>query len=56
MYDPHVSRLNPSRYGLTDSQIADIKSTLEHVGFRDVETQQRVLRRETIMAILARHP
>jgi hypothetical protein len=56
MYQAEAGRLNPSRYGLTDDQVADIKATLEHVGFRDVETQQRVLRRETITAILARHP
>jgi SAM-dependent methyltransferase len=56
MYDPHAGRLNPSRYGLTDDQVEDIKSALQHVGFRDVETQRRVLRRETITAILARHP
>jgi ubiquinone/menaquinone biosynthesis C-methylase UbiE len=56
MYQPHAGRLTPSRYGLTDDQVRDIKSTLEAVGFRDVETQQRVLRHETITAILARHP
>ena len=56
MYQPKAGRLNPSRYGLTEDQVQEIKSTLESVGFRDVETQQRVLRRETITAILARHP
>jgi ubiquinone/menaquinone biosynthesis C-methylase UbiE len=56
MYQPKAGRLNPSRYGLTEDQVQDIKSTLESVGFRDVETQQRVLRRETITAILGRHP
>ena len=56
MYQPKAGRLNPSRYGLTDDQVQDITSTLEHVGFRDVETQHRTLRRETITAILGRHP
>ena len=56
MYQPKAGRLNPSRYGLTDDQVQDIASTLEHSGFRDVETQHRTLRRETITAIQARHP
>jgi ubiquinone/menaquinone biosynthesis C-methylase UbiE len=56
MYQPHAGRLTPSRYGLIADQVRDIKSILEAIGFRDVETQQRVLRRETITAILARRP
>jgi ubiquinone/menaquinone biosynthesis C-methylase UbiE len=56
MYQPRAGRLSPSRYGLTDDQVGGIKLTLESVGFEDVETQQRLLRRETITAILARHP
>ena len=56
MYQPKSGLINPSRYGLTDDQVQDITSTLEHVGFRDVETQHRTLRGETITAILGRHP
>src|SRR5438105_12614919 len=50
MYQPKSGLINPSRYGLTDDQIQDIRSTLEHIGFRAVETQQRALRREMITA------
>jgi ubiquinone/menaquinone biosynthesis C-methylase UbiE len=54
MRQPDASRFNPSRYGLTIDHVADIKSTLKSVGFREVESQQRVLRREAITALLSR--
>jgi ubiquinone/menaquinone biosynthesis C-methylase UbiE len=46
--------LEPSRYGLTDSQIDEVIATLRAVGFRDVTTRRREIGRETIAATMAR--
>jgi ubiquinone/menaquinone biosynthesis C-methylase UbiE len=49
-----AGRFDPSRYGLTDEQVAEVMATLESVGFRDVTTRRREVGPETIAAILAR--
>ena len=49
-----ASLLDPSRYGYTDAQVAELMATLGVVGFRDVATQRREIGRETITALLAR--
>jgi ubiquinone/menaquinone biosynthesis C-methylase UbiE len=46
-------RFDPSRYGLTDDDLAEIVAALSAVGFRDATTQQRELGRETIAAVVA---
>jgi ubiquinone/menaquinone biosynthesis C-methylase UbiE len=46
--------LDPSRYGYTDSQVADLQRVLRSVGFRDVADERRQIGRETITAITAR--
>ena len=51
---PEAGRFDPSRYGLTPEQIAEVTSTLESAGFRDVSTRQQQIGRQTILAILAR--
>jgi ubiquinone/menaquinone biosynthesis C-methylase UbiE len=43
----------PSRYGLTDTQINEVIATLGAVGFRDATSQHREIGRETITAIIA---
>jgi SAM-dependent methyltransferase len=53
-FRPNASRLDPSRYGLRDAQLAGIVAGLEAVGFHDVTVERRDLGRETIAAILAR--
>ena len=45
---------DPSRYGLTDTQIDEVIATLGAVGFRDVTSRRREIGRETITAIVAR--
>jgi hypothetical protein len=54
MRRPGAGRLNPSRYGLGDKDIAELARLLEGSGLGEVETRQRELPRETIAAILAR--
>ena len=49
-----AGRFDPSRYGLTDEQVAELVATLGSVGFRDVTTRRREMQRQTITAILAR--
>jgi len=49
-----AGRLDPSRYGLTDEQVASIQRTLESLGYRDVSTRQRRFPRETVTAIIGR--
>jgi ubiquinone/menaquinone biosynthesis C-methylase UbiE len=49
-----VGRLNPSRYGLTDHDVAEIVATLSALGYTDVKTYQRDFTRDTVTAILAR--
>ena len=51
---PNAGRFDPSRYGLSDAQLAGIVTGLEAAGFHDVAVQRRDLGRETIAAILAR--
>ena len=45
----------PSRYGLTDTQIDEVIAALNAVGFRDITSGRREIGRETIAAIVARH-
>jgi ubiquinone/menaquinone biosynthesis C-methylase UbiE len=51
---PSAGRFDPSRYGLSDAQVARIVASLEAAGFRDVAVERRDIGRETIAAILAR--
>lgn len=44
----------PSRYGLTDTQIDEVIATLASVGFRNITGERREIGRETITAISAR--
>ncbi|HZS02073.1 MAG TPA: class I SAM-dependent methyltransferase [Chloroflexota bacterium] len=53
-YRPDAGRFSPSRYGLTDAQLAEIAAGLELAGFRSVASERRDLGRETIAAFLAR--
>jgi ubiquinone/menaquinone biosynthesis C-methylase UbiE len=53
MGNEHAGVFEPSRYGLTDTQIDEIIATLGDVGFRDATSQQREIGRETITAISA---
>ena len=53
-YKPDAGRFSPSRYGLTEGQLAEVVRGLDAVGFLDATVQQRDLGRETIAAILAR--
>jgi ubiquinone/menaquinone biosynthesis C-methylase UbiE len=46
--------LDPSRYGLTDDQLAALVATLEQVGFRDVAAQPQVVARQTLATVTAR--
>ena len=54
MRRPGAGRLDPSRYGLGDREIAQLASQLEGSGFGEVETRQHELARETIAALMAR--
>ncbi len=54
MQRPQAGRFNPSRYGFTDEQVAAVVATLSLIGFRDVSTQRKAFRGETLAAILAR--
>jgi ubiquinone/menaquinone biosynthesis C-methylase UbiE len=49
-----ASRFDPSRYGYSDEQLAEVTAALGAVGFRDATTRRRRIRHETIAAILAR--
>lgn len=53
MRNEHAGVFEPSRYGLTDTQIDEIIATLGEVGFRDATSQRREIGRETITAISA---
>jgi ubiquinone/menaquinone biosynthesis C-methylase UbiE len=53
-YRPNAGRFDPSRYGLTQAQVAEVVGGLKAVGFQDVAVQQRDVGRETIAAIIAR--
>lgn len=44
----------PSRYGLTDTQIDEVIAALNAVGFRDITSRRREIGRETIAALVAR--
>ncbi len=54
MRRPQAGRFDPSRYGFTDEQVAEVAATLGSVGFRDVTTRRQELDRQTMLAILAR--
>jgi ubiquinone/menaquinone biosynthesis C-methylase UbiE len=53
MRHEQAGRFDPSRFGLTDEDLAEIVATLGSVGFGDVATQQQKLGRETIAAVVA---
>ena len=53
MRHEQAGRFDPSRFGLTDEDVAEIVATLTSVGFADVVTQQQQLGRETIAAVVA---
>ena len=44
----------PSRYGLTETQIDEVIAALNAVGFRDITSRRREIGRETIAAVIAR--
>lgn len=54
MRRPTAGSLDPSRYGLTDEQVAGIMAHLGSAGFRDLTTRRRDLARQTITAIIGR--
>jgi ubiquinone/menaquinone biosynthesis C-methylase UbiE len=54
MWRPEAGRFDPSRYGFTEEQVAEIMATLGAIGFLDVTTRRREFDRESITAILAR--
>jgi ubiquinone/menaquinone biosynthesis C-methylase UbiE len=54
MRHERAGRFDPSRFGLTDEDVAEIVATLTSVGFADVVTQRQQLGREMIAALLAR--
>jgi hypothetical protein len=45
MHQPNASRFSAARYGLSEDQVAEIRSSLQSVGYRDIETEQRILSR-----------
>jgi len=54
MQRPAAGRLDPSRYGFTDQQVADVVSTLDAIGFKDTTTCRQDMKPQTLTAILAR--
>jgi ubiquinone/menaquinone biosynthesis C-methylase UbiE len=50
---PRGGPLNPSRYGLTDEQIAHVAETLGTHGFRDISTETRDFPREIVAVLVA---
>ncbi len=55
MQHPNASRLDPSRYGLTDADVDEVVKVLEAVGFRNVRVEcNDGLDRQTMAAIVAR--
>ncbi len=53
---PNAGPLNPSRYGLTDEQIAAVVGGLEEAGFTNARTKRQNMARQTLAAILAHRP
>ena len=54
MRRPGAGIFDPSRYGYSDSQVAELMATLAVIGFWDVAARRRKIGRETITALLAR--
>jgi ubiquinone/menaquinone biosynthesis C-methylase UbiE len=54
MRNERAGVFEPSRYGVTDTQVDEIVATLGEVGFRDTTSQRREICREAIEAIIAR--
>jgi ubiquinone/menaquinone biosynthesis C-methylase UbiE len=48
-----TGRLDRSRFGMTDEQLAALLATLERVGFRDVDVREQEIAGETIAALRA---
>jgi ubiquinone/menaquinone biosynthesis C-methylase UbiE len=49
-----AGRFDPSRYGFTEAQVAEIREALAAIGFRSIEARRRDFGREVITALLAR--
>jgi len=54
MRRPQAGLFDPSRYGFSDEQVAEVVAALGSVGFRDVTTRRQEIDRQTMLAILAR--
>jgi ubiquinone/menaquinone biosynthesis C-methylase UbiE len=54
MRRPQAGLFDPSRYGFTDEQVAEVVAALGSIGFRDVTTRRQEIDRQTMLAILAR--